>query len=52
MLLKELTTQLKVEEKSYEAFAVKIVGGDRPAIVSLSASIDLRMSFAPSFCTT
>ena len=37
-MLKELTAQLEVKEKSYEAFAVKIVGGDRPAIFSLSAS--------------
>jgi hypothetical protein len=35
--LKELTSQLKVEDATYEALAVRLVGGDKPLFFSLSA---------------
>ena len=38
LLLKELTAQLKVEDKTYEAYAVKLVGGEKPPSWTLSCA--------------
>jgi len=46
LLLKELTEQLKEEEQSYEAFALRLVGGDKSPYFSLSCKEVL--SFGPS----